>query len=123
MNQVPTAVWNRIAQTQTLATEWARSVFPMTPQQMDKALEYQREKMATAGYSSTVIVAYQTMAPLLAEREAIQAFVMDNPELAAALPDVLTADEAMKYAMGDWMLSRRDEQTLLELLSRLEEPN
>lgn len=120
MNQVPTAVWNRIAQTQTLATEWASDLFRMTPSEMDQALEMQRERMTKAGYSSTVIVAYQTMAPLLAESQAIQAFVASNPELATALPDVLTAGEALQYAVSEWRMGEKDAETLLELLSRLE---
>lgn len=119
MNQVPTAVWNRIAQTQTLATAWAKMLFSMTPSEMDQALEIQREKMTKAGYSSTVIVAYQTLAPLLAESQAIQAFVASNPELATALPDVLTAGEALHYAVLEWRMGEKDAQTLLELLNRL----
>jgi len=120
MNQVPTAVWNKIAQTQTLATEWAKELFPMDPVTLERMLSKQAEKMASAGYSSSVIVAYQTMAPLLAESRAIQAFVASNPELATALPEVLTAGEALQYAVSEWRMGEKDAKVLLELLSRHE---
>lgn len=122
MYQVPTAVWNEVAKQPEMRFQAFKLIMSMTQDEMLEALNQQAEALAQNGVPDSVINAYQTMAPLLAENEAISAYInkTDNSNLRAALPEVLNAPEAVAIAEQDRPLSEAEQQLLLEMLTPLE---
>ncbi len=122
MYQVPAAVWNKIAATQQMRFPSMKMLMSMSEEEMLLALDEQGKALSQAGVSPTVANAYLTMAPLLAEHQAISAYInqTDNSDLRAALPEVLNAEEAVAIAQQDRSLSEKEQQQLLVMLQRLE---
>lgn len=122
MYQVPTAVWNEVAKQPEMRIQAFKLIMSMTQDEMLEALNQQAEALAQNGVPDSVINAYQTMAPLLAENEAISAYInkTDNSNLRAAMPEVLNAPEAVAIAEQDRPLSEAEQQLLLEMLTPLE---
>ena len=121
MYQVAAPIWNQIAQTQTLATDWARTLFSMNPERMDQELEAQAEALTEAGHPDKVVLAYQVAAPLLAENEAISRHIQQtgNLDLRKALPELTTPKEAVKLMIQEYGLNQAQAKTLLMLLNNL----
>ena len=118
MYQLATEVWNQIAATQKLSTEWGQTMFPLPQNRMDEELEVQQDALMKQGLSGTAIVAAISLAPLLWEHRAITAFVRDHrPDLLGMIPEVLDVDEAINLARMDHHLSQRDESDLYRVLS------
>jgi len=118
MYQVPATVWNRIAETETLATEWAELTFPLPEAELEEALELEAARIqAEHKTSPSLTLAYLKVMPLLWEREAIAAFVADNPALAGALPNVETVEEAVRIATLDHPITTREQDKLASLLT------
>lgn len=121
MQQVPASVWNAIADSQTLQNPSMQQLFPMSQPDLDAALASQAQALTKAGKTDSVINAYQQMAPLLAENEAISEYINQtgNSDLRSAMPEVLTAPEAVAIASQDRPLSKSEQSTLLTLLQPL----
>lgn len=122
MYQVPARIWNEIAVSETLENPAFQKLMTLDQDQLTQALEDQAKALETNGVPDSVIVAYQTMAPLLAESQAISRHINQtgNTQLRDALPEVLNADEAVVIASRDRVLSKSEQQTLLHMLKRLE---
>src|SRR5690554_2122230 len=122
MYQVPTSVWNKIAQTQELANPSFRQLMAMPERQMLKALDEQAKALTKSKVPDAVISAYQEIAPLLAESQAISAYIetTDSSSLRSALPEILSAAEAVSIASKDRSLSSSEKQLLLRMLTPLE---
>lgn len=122
MRQVAARVWNEIAASEQLAHPQMKQLFSLNQKQMDRWLDEQADRLSQAEHPDAVISAYQQMAPLLAESEAISQFInkTDNSSLRQALPEVLNAPEAVAIAAHDRPLNRKEQQTLLGLLRPLE---
>lgn len=123
MYQIPSIVWNQIAQEQDLQTEWARRMFNCSSQEeLNMAVDQEAQKLAKAGVKSpSVRLSYIMMMPLLTERIAISNFMVEHPEMAGyrgGLPEVNTPEEALEIAKGDHLMSAADEEQLLDLLTR-----
>jgi hypothetical protein len=118
MQQVPASVWNQIAQTQPLQNPDMRQLFTMSQPQLDEALASQAQALSKAGQTDSVINAYQLMAPLLAENQAISNYINQtgHSDLRSALPEVLNAPEAVAIASQENPLSKSEQATLLKLL-------
>ena len=117
MYQVSAAVWNQIAQTQELRTEFARRLFPLSGAAMEKALDAETEKLKARGIDSPAVRAsYLMMAPLLWERGAIARFAQDNPDVVGALPNVEAVDEAVMISSMDRPMTASDKTALARLL-------
>jgi hypothetical protein len=121
MHQIAAAVWNEIARTQTLRNPSMQILFAMPQSKLTEALEAQAKVLEQNGQPDSVINAYQTMAPLLAEHEAISSYInqMDNSDLRAAMPEVLNAPEAVAIASQEHPLSKDEQTQLLQLLQPL----
>ena len=121
MQQVPASVWNQIAQTQPLRNPSMRALFPMDQQALDNALTAQALTLEMNGQTDSVINAYQLMAPLLAENQAISAYINQtgHSDLRSALPEVLNATEAVAIAAQDRPLNANEQSELLTLLQPL----
>lgn len=118
MRQVPASVWNEIAKTQELSNPSMKVLFAMKQNEMDAALEAQSRALEKSGTPDSVINAYQVMAPLLAENQAISQYINQtgNSDLRSALPEILNAQEAVSIAALDRPLSNSEQSALLELL-------
>lgn len=122
MHQVPASVWNEIARTQELRNPSFRQLMAMPQDKMLKELGRQAEALTANKVPDSVINAYQAMAPLLAENEAISQHIEQtgNSSLRASLPEILNAPEAVAIASKDRSLSRSEKKLLLTMLKRLE---
>lgn len=120
MHQAPTPIWNEIAATQTLKTDWARTMFPKTPEALDEALEAEADELEAAGHSDKAIVAYQEAKPLLLENEAISRYVAENerPELRGSLPEVLNPAEAVQLMAAEHNLGANEKAELQAMLEK-----
>ena len=125
MYQVAPSVWNAIAKSEPLANPSMKILWKMPADQMLQALSNQEQTLASHGVPDSVITAYQRMAPLLAENEAISAYIekTDSTSLRAALPEVLNAQEAVVIATQDQPLSEPEQSALLEMLLPLQPAN
>lgn len=121
MHQVAAAVWNAIAKSQELRNPSFRLLMAMPQDKMTEELASQADALEQSGTPVSVINAYQQMAPLLAENQAISAYINQtgNSDLRAALPEVLNAAEAVAIASLERPLSRSEQATLLQMLQPL----
>jgi hypothetical protein len=119
MCQLPSHLWNLIAEKSTLRTDWARWAFALDEEQRDTAMEQQADWMRKAGYSNSVVVSYQTVLPLLLEHQAISRFNSQTEalELRGPLPEILDANEAVLLMKRDRMLSEQDEKDLRRIMT------
>lgn|SRR5690554_4780670 len=122
MHQVPARVWNEIAASEELASPSFERLMKMNDEQILQALDEQAKALEARGVPDSVIVAYQRLAPLLAENEAISRYInrTGNTSLREALPEILNAEEAVVIATQDQPLSKSEQKTLLDMLKRLE---
>lgn len=124
MYQVPPEVWNAIAATGKLQNPSLRILLALPPAEMLEQLHSQEQALEANGVPDSVITSYLTMAPLLAEHEAISQHINETGSysLLQALPEVLTAQEAVAIAQQDRPLNDSESALLLKMLTRLE-PN
>lgn len=122
MYQVPARVWNEIAASEELVNPSFERLMKMNDEQILQALDEQAKVLEARGVPDRVIVAYQRLAPLLAENEAISRYInrTGNTSLREALPEILNAEEAVVIATQDRPLSKSEQKTLLDMLKRLE---
>lgn len=118
MHQAAAKYWNQIAETQPLATPWAQQVFPLPQEQMDKALGREEDSLIAAGTDPVVAAAYLKLMPLLWERTAISNYLLENPELRAAMPPLESLSEALRVAERDFPMTGSRLLKLRELLQK-----
>lgn len=119
--RVNSEVWNEIAQTQTLRSDWARRVFPMRSDAMLEEMNREGAALTATGLPNPVVLAYQTVAPLLLETEAISRYIAATGrwDLRNALTEVNTIGEALMVAGADIQpdsLTPPEEEQLRQLL-------
>ena len=71
MYQANAAVWNRIAETQTLETSWAMQMFPLPAEHLDKALALEEARLTALTGSEMVAALVLKIGPLLWESRAV----------------------------------------------------
>ncbi len=118
MRQVAQSIWNQIAKRPEMRYPAMKRLFSMKPEQVDAILDEQAEKLEAAGEPDSVILGYQLVAPLLFEREAIQAFVLSTESfgLRSALPEILSVDEGVRIAAMEYRLTDQEMVRLQNLL-------
>ena len=121
MHQVAASVWNEIAKSQELRNPSFRLLMAMPQDKMTEALASQADALEQNGTPVSVINAYQQMAPLLAEHQAISSYINQtgNSDLREAMPEVLNAPEAVAIASLERPLTRSEQATLLQMLQPL----
>ena len=121
MMQVAAPIWHDIAETQTLATAWARKAFRMEPQEMADMQDREYEELKKQGVDPQVARALLTVKPLMLEARAISGFLteMDRPDLMMALPGVEAPEEATELAILEYRLTPQQGRQLLVLLRKL----
>ena len=118
MYQVPMSVWNQIATSQALSQPWFR-LFRMTPEELPQGLETLVDKPAEKmGADDQTVLAYRLVAPLLIENEAISSFAveMNRPDLRAAMPELISVNEAVILASQEYRLKPSQQAKLRDLL-------
>ena len=121
MYQVPQAVWKEIGQDQKMKSPRNQKLFQMNPDDRDRALAEEVQQLVSTGIDKTVAAAYQKVLPLLQENQAISRYILkhDRTDLRAALPEVLSVDEAVMLMQQDFLLDARKTSQLKSLLNRL----
>ena len=96
MYSIPSEILNEIAKTQQLRSQWAKRIFSMSEDQKNEELDKEAEAALAKGMPLSVVLNYQTFAPLLMENEAISKYVLakNDPGLRAILPELTTVREA-----------------------------
>jgi hypothetical protein len=119
MLNLPAAVWNEIARTQTLRSTFGKRWFPMDQDEITAAHERMVSELERRGNDLAVALAYLELAPLLAEREAIQAYVDQHPIHREALREILEVNEALLIAIEEHNLTESQVKQLRPLLAAL----
>ena len=107
---------NQLANYQ-LTTKWANKTFPMDPMEITKEEDRAYQEMLDKGMPAQVAAAVQEMYPILAETQAIQMYLEDNPEMEGYLPVVETVEEALEVAAQDVHLTEEHQQMFKEIMS------
>jgi len=118
MHQAAARYWNAIAETQSLATDWAKQIFPLPQHEMDKALEREEARLTKQTNDPVLVAAYIKIMPLLWERSAISNYLAENPSLRAAMPRMSNLSEALRTANADFQLSPSQISGLAEMLKK-----
>jgi hypothetical protein len=117
LSSVATPIWNEIAKTQKLRTEWAKKAFSLDQAAMDE-LEDEEYKALKAKVGHNVAAAFSDLMPLLLENVAISRYIQAQGDLSLrqALPEVTTIAEAVILASLDRPLNRMEQTSLANLL-------
>lgn len=116
MTSVAASVWNQIAKTQELETEAAKVAFRLNQEQLGQMVifwMFETEKHLTL---PKVVLCLPTFLPLLTESLAIGSFTSQHPNFRNALPEVLSADEAVQLAIADYRLTPQEQLSLRRAL-------
>ncbi|MBJ6751349.1 hypothetical protein [Geomonas anaerohicana] len=118
MLSVVASVWNEIARTQILQTDWAKEAFCLDQQGINDFHSRECERLQAQHLDLDVILAYLDLRPLLIENVAITNFVLmvGDLDLRQALPEVVTVDEAVILGSADRCLSQSQAKQLRDLL-------
>jgi hypothetical protein len=97
----------------------------MDDETLAEELNARAERLTAAGHPNKVIVAYQELGWLLAEREAVQAYAQTagNMALPRQLPDLATVGETLALAQQEYQVKAEDLRRLQMLLQRLVMPS
>lgn len=115
MFNAPASVWNAIAETQELRTEWAQQMFPLPQEDLNLALRNEEERLEEETGSQVTAVAYLLTMPLLWEAQAIRNW-QDETSPLPSLPPLENADQAVALARNEYLLTPDEAQTLKALL-------
>lgn len=97
-------------------TQWGKVVFKAEQPcaEADKILHRQEKDPKNREWA---MIAFQVVAPLLAERLAIAEYKLKNPRIAPEAPEVLNYQEALELALSEFPTMTKDDLlNLLELL-------
>lgn len=118
MNQLPQIIWNQIAYEQPLKTKWGKKMFNLTEKEIDKEMDKEARQLSQKGYSNKAITAYLTVLPMLLENEAIRTFMQteDNLDLMQMMPEIYSAEEAVRLMTAEYRLMDNQQRELMEML-------
>lgn len=119
MYQVATRIWNEIASTQQMATRKWERLCRMAPEELDRALAAEEERLAADGVPARAIRAYLALAPLLDENRAVTRYVEGtaSPSMRTFLPELTSPSELMTIAQEEYQLTPRDRAALARLIA------
>ncbi len=118
LTSVAAPIWNEIAKTEELKTEWAKKAFAMTGEEMANLVSREYQELKTKGLSFPVIYGFLTVKPLLLENVAISRHIQRTgyQGLRSALPEITSIDEAAMIASEDTPMTLEEQEQLAELL-------
>lgn len=125
MYQVPMRFWNEIAATQKLRHQSFKQLMALSEHDMLSTMDKRAKRLAECGIPDAVINAYERIAPLLAEHEAISRYIehTGRHELRNALPEILSVKEAVSMASSENWLDAREKEVLMAMLVGFELAN
>lgn len=120
MYQVPTRIWNEIAQTQDVKHQPWTAIFPMDSEAMLSALNQLENLLSTQGADARTIRGFLLVAPLLMEHQAIARYLnaTNNVTLSAVMPELTSIPEAVDSATSEYRLNPSQQQKLTTLLTQ-----
>jgi len=118
MLNVAAPIWNEVAK-EGLRTPLFQRLMPMDQDAMTKAHDQEVERLEQEGTAPTVALAYMKVAPLLAERQAIQSYVAKNQRWRHALPSVTSIEQAVAMMSKSRQLTSAQQTQLSNLLQAL----
>ncbi len=109
---------NKVAKTVKLKHPSMDLLFRMKQAELDRFLSGQYKALVEAGNDPVVAQAYQMLAPMLAENEAISEFVETTGDISlrAAFPEILSKAELIMIADQELMLTEEQKRGLARLL-------
>lgn len=116
MDSVAARIWNEIARTQPLRTQWARERFSMNEDQITAQINKDYAAMTSKGMSKTVAAAFLDVFPFLVERNAIMEFLETRPDLSTALLEINSINEAVIVASQDHLMNPLQQRQLQKAL-------
>jgi len=124
MNQVSQEIRQAIAKRPEIKNPDLKQLLAMDDETLEEELDQRGERLTASGYPNKAVQAYQDLAWLLAEREAVQAYVRTagNTELIRILPDLATVEETLEAARMEYRLDGVSLMKLRILLQRLMAP-
>lgn len=120
MYQVPTSIWNEIAQTQPIKHQpWAR-LFPLSSDKLLPELAKLEQKLERGVADARVVRAYLLTAPLLTETVAISRYLeaSGSNSLRSSLPELTSISEAVDLATAEFRLNPKQQAQLRQLLTK-----
>lgn len=104
-----------------MASPVMKKLFRMTPTQRLKALDQQAKMLEAQEIDPLVVVAYQTLAPMWVEREALEDYLTtkEGSKLTPFLQVPATLEEALMTAQAEWSLDQKQTEQLRKLLAKL----
>jgi hypothetical protein len=119
MHQAAARYWNQVAESQRLATPWAKQMFPLPQSELDAALAAEEARLTRETNDPVVASAYLKVMPLLWERTALSNFLLANPSMRIAMPPVESVPEAIQMARKDFRLTTGQMTTLSRMLKKM----
>lgn len=118
MFSTPAPIWNEIAETQRIKSPLWKRLMQMDGIAMAAELDRVTDKLPEK--DSTVLLAYQATACLLAENEAISRYLESTDQLGlrSSLPELTSIPEAVDLATMEYRLEPSQQNRLAELLER-----
>lgn len=115
MYQAPATIWNAVAETGPLATEWAEGMFGLPQDVMTDEINAELERVQAETGSPVLAAAYLVVMPLYWEQAAIRRLT-DQVGPIGSLPPVETVEDAMAIAQGDYPLTPEEAKMLRAML-------
>lgn len=119
MHQAAATYWNQVAESQRLATPWAKQMFPLPQEELDDALAAEEKRLTLETNDPVVASAYLKLMPLLWERTAISNFLLANPSMRVAMPPIESLSEAVTMARRDFRLTTAQLTRLSAMLKKM----
>ena len=95
-----------------------RDLLRLPENDLQASLDRMGRQLRMNGQTPSVVAAYQALAPLLWEAEAVRAYRArtGSSQVANALPELANLEEALDLAQVDYRLSPREHKSLRKLL-------
>ena len=96
-----------------------KALLMLPEQELQEELDRMGRQLRAQAVTVNVVTAYQALAPLLWEAEAVRAYRArtGSSEIAQALPELASVQEAMESAQVDYRLTPPEQRRLHKLLS------
>lgn len=118
MQQIAMLYWNKIAKSPKIQTATYKHLFSLSEDEIDLKLDKQGDELINQSIENKTVLAYQLVAPLLIEREAIQQWAAENDKL-ELFPELLNIKEALELADNEYQLTSSQTEALKKLLNNL----
>ena len=116
MHQLPPELWNQIARESPPQTEAGKLAFRLIPDSLERMLDVWAQMEKEAKTPKEMIVPLMEVLPLLEEQAALSQFKARHPEFLAALPEVLSPQEAAALMTRERQWSPAQSSNFLALL-------